>query len=278
MTLLGRIFTLLVLLLSVAFFMVSLIANSTHIDHKKKLAAFQTQAKQLETTNEQLKTLIEQLQTSKAQEQAARRMALSALQTQLESSKEQLAQATKELNDKAGALTAQTQQLGETHDRVAILTRQNEAVKAEIDKIITDRNEQRRKAIDLTDRLNNLQSVEQDLRDQIAQLQKDSTLYQAKWETAASALKVAGIKDPDDVPPPGLKGEVLSVGTNQVVVSVGKDDGLREGHYLEVYRGGTYLARIEIQTVQDDKALGKVLTSFRKGYIQAGDKVAAKVN
>ena len=64
----------------------------------------------------------------------------------------------------------------------------------------------------------------------------------------------------------------------QVVVSVGRDDGLRAGHKLEVYRGGQYLGRIEIKSIKDDQAIGQILASFRKGFIQAGDKVAAKIN
>jgi len=279
MTLLGRIFTLLVLLLSVAFFLISLLANASHLDHKKKVSTYQTQVKQLETTVDELKKLIEVTKTSLAQEQGSRRTALAALQTQLDSSKEQLAQATTDLNNKAAVLTDQTQQLSATLDRVKLLTNQNATLKNEIDKIITDRNDQRRRVIGLTDKLNGLMSVETDLRAEMKRLQDSSTVYQARAETYDSALKALGVKDPDDVPPTDLKGEVLSVGSNQsVVVSVGKDDGLREGHKLEVYRGGQYLGRIEIRAVRDDQASGQILASFRKGFIQAGDKVAAKVN
>ena len=279
MTLLGKIFTLIVLLLSVAFFIVSLLANSSHLDHKKKVAVFQAQAKQLETTVDELKKQIEHMKTSLAQEQVSRKSTLATLQTQLVAASEQLAQANTELILKTGILTIQTQKLSETIDRVSSLTKQNETVKTEIDKIITDRNDQRKRVIALTDRLNGLLSVESDLRAEMARLQNDATLYQAKAETAESALKLAGIKDYDDVPPTDLKGEVLAVNSSQlVVVSVGRDDGLREGHKLEVYRGGQYLGRIEIKSTKDDQAIGQILAAFRKGYIQAGDKVAAKIN
>jgi len=279
MIFLGRIFTLLVLLLSVAFFIISLLANSTHIDHKKKVATFQTQAKQLETTVDELKKLVEQLQTARAQEQGSRRAALAALQTQLESAKEQLAQATTELNDKAAALTLQTQQLSATLDRVKQITTQNDTLKIEIDKIITDRNDQRRRVITLTDNLNGLMSREADLLAERSKLQQSSTYFQAKADIAESALKDAGITVFEDVPPADLKGEILAINSKEsVTVSVGKDDGLREGHKMEVFRSGKYLGRIQISTVKDDQAIGQILPLFRKGYIQVGDKVAAKVN
>jgi len=279
MTLLGKIFTLLVLLLSVAFFIVSLLANASHIDHKKKVSEFQTQSKNLERTVDALKKTIEEQKTSQAQEQLARKTALAELQTQLGAAREQLAQANTELNDKAATLTIQTQKLSETIDRVASLTKANETLKTEIDKIITDRNNQRKLVITQTDKLNALLSIQADLKDEMARLQSDATLYQAKAETSAAALLAAGIKDYDDVPPTDLKGEILAVNNSQqVVVSVGRDDGLRAGHTLEVYRGGQYLGRIEIKRTEDDKAIGQILASFRKGYIQAGDKVAAKIN
>ncbi len=279
MTLLGKIFTLLVLLLSVAFFIVSLLANSSHLDHKKKVSEFQGQAKKLETTVDELKKQIEQMKTSLAQEQVSRKSTLATLQTQLAAASEQLAQANTELTLKTGLLTSNTQTISEVTDRVTSLTKQNDTVKTEIDKIITDRNDQRKRVIALTDRLNGLLSVETDLRDEMARLQYDATLYQAKAETAEAALKIAGIKDYDDVPPTDLKGEVLAVNSSQqVVVSVGRDDGLRVGHKLEVYRGGKYLARIEIKSIKDDQAIGQILAAFRKGYVQAGDKVAATIN
>ncbi len=279
MTLLGKIFTLLVLLLSVAFFIVSLLANSSHIDHKKRVSEFQTLSKNLERTNDALKKTIEEQKTSHAQEQLARKTALAELQTQLGTAREQLAQANTELNGKAATLTIQTQKLSETIDRVASLTKANETLKTEIDKIITDRNNQRKLVITQTDKLNALLSIELDLKEEMARLQSDATLYQAKSETATAALLAAGIKNFDDVPPMDLKGEILAVNSSQqVVVSVGRDDGLRAGHTLEVYRGGQYLGRIEIKKIEDDKAIGQILASFRKGYIQAGDKVAAKIN
>jgi predicted nucleic acid-binding Zn-ribbon protein len=279
MTLLGRIFTLLVLLLSLAFFIISLLANASHIDHKKKISTYQTQSKQLETTVDELKKQIEQLQTARAQEMASRQTALAALQTQLEIARADLATANKENTDKTGTLTQQTQQLSEAMDRVKQLTNQCDMLKSEIDKVITDRNDQRRRVIALQDKFNALQSVEADLLVQVAKLQESATYFQAKSDAQESALKTAGIKDPDDVPPADLKGEVLAVNAKQqVVISVGKDDGLREGHRLDVYRTGQYLGKIQIQSVKDDQAVGQILTGYRKGYIQAGDKVAAKIN
>jgi predicted nucleic acid-binding Zn-ribbon protein len=278
MTFLGRVFTIVILVSSVAFFVAALLANASHMNYKEKLVNLRTQVDQLNTTIQATKTANEKLQTSLSQEQIARRAALAALQTQLDLSSSQLAEANKKLSDLNSVNTMQNQNLSQTIDRLKSTQSQNEAYKMEIDKVITDRNSVRIAVIQLTDELNSLKSIESDLVAQVKQLQDSSTMFEALSDTRGSALKSFGLTDVDDVPPADLRGEVLAVNSNQLVeISLGRDDGLREGHTLEIYRGAQYLGRVQISKTQDDKSIGKILASFRKGYIQAGDKVASKV-
>jgi DNA repair exonuclease SbcCD ATPase subunit len=278
MTFLGRVFTIVILVCSVAFFVAALLANASHMNYKDKLVDLRKQVDQLNTTIKATKSANEKLQTSLSQEQIARRAALAALQTQLDLSASQLAEANKKLSDLNSVNTMQNQNLSQTIDRLKSTQSQNEAYKAEIDKVITDRNAVRIAVIKLTDELNSLKSIESDLIAQVKQLQDSSTMFEALSDTRGSALKSFGLTDVDDVPPADLRGEVLAVNSNQLVeISLGRDDGLREGHTLEIYRGAQYLGRVQISKTQDDKSIGKILASFRKGYIQAGDKVASKV-
>jgi cell wall-associated NlpC family hydrolase len=278
MTFLGRVFTIVILVCSVAFFVAALLANASHMNYKEKLVLLRSQVDSLNNTIQATKTANEKLQTSLSQEQIARRAALAALQTQLDLSSSQLAEANKKLSDLNSVNTMQNQNLSQTIDRLKATQSQNEAYKMEIDKVITDRNSVRIAVIKLTDELNSLKSIESDLVDQVKQLQDSSTMFEALSDTRGSALKSFGLSDVDDVPPADLRGEVLAVNSNQLVeISLGRDDGLREGHTLEIYRGAQYLGRVQISKTQDDKSIGKILASFRKGYIQAGDKVASKV-
>lgn len=278
MTFLGRVFTIVILVCSVAFFVAALLANASHMNYKEKLVSLRSQVDQLNTTIKATKTANEKLQTSLSQEQIARRAALAALQTQLDNAASQLAVANKNLSDLNSVNTMQNQNLSQTIDRLKSTQSQNEAYKIEIDKVITDRNSVRIAVIKLTDELNSLKSIESDLLAQVKQLQDSSTLFEALSEMRGSALKSYGLTDVDDVPPADLRGEVLAVNSNQLVeISLGRDDGIREGHTLEVFRGGQYLGRVQISKTQDDKSIGKILASFRKGYIQAGDKVASKI-
>jgi chromosome segregation ATPase len=268
----------LLLILSVAFFVASVVVNASHKDLRSQVADFQSRQKSLETTIDELKKAAEVNKTLLAQEQVARRVSLAALQTQLDTEREKNQQANTQLNDLNSKNTQATQSLAQTLAELKRITSENDLLKQEIDKIITDRNGQRRTVISLTDELNTLKSKKIDLDAEIKNLREQSTLFQALADTRGAALAAAGVKDPEDVPPSDLKGVVLAVGQDQSVeVSVGRDDGLRAGHQLDIFRNGSYLGRIEIRTIADDKAVGKVLPSYRKGFIQAGDRVASKV-
>jgi predicted nucleic acid-binding Zn-ribbon protein len=278
MTLLGKIFTLLLLILSVGFFFFSLAVNAAHKNLRDRVGTLQKEVSDRDKTIDELKRAAETNKNQLNQEQVARRVSLAALQTQLETEREKNQQANTQLNDLNSKNTQATQSLAQTLSELKRITGENELLKTEIDKIITDRNAQRRSVIRLTDELNNLASKRTDLQIEIDNLRDQSTRYQAMAEVRGAALAAAGITDPEDVPPSDLKGTVLAVGDDQSVeVSVGRDDGLREGHTLDIYRNGSYLGRIQLRTVENDKSVGKIIPGFRKGYIQAGDKVAARV-
>jgi len=66
-----------------------------------------------------------------------------------------------------------------------------------------------------------------------------------------------------------------------VEISIGSDDGIREGHELEVYRASNnttaYLGRIVIRKTRPERAVGEILKDYIKGPIQANDRVFTKV-
>ena len=65
---------------------------------------------------------------------------------------------------------------------------------------------------------------------------------------------------------------------NLVEVSIGKDDGVRVGDKLDVYRGGQYIGRINITRSEDDKAVGEILPTYSRGFILKGDRVDSRLN
>ena len=60
-------------------------------------------------------------------------------------------------------------------------------------------------------------------------------------------------------------------------MTIGADDGLKQGNTVEVYRGDKYLGRIEIVKTSPDRAVGRVDRRFQTGVIQEGDRVATRL-
>lgn len=81
---------------------------------------------------------------------------------------------------------------------------------------------------------------------------------------------------------PNVKGIVLAMpGRGIMEVSIGEDDGLQTGHHLEVYRIGsgvsTYLGRVKVVSTAPDRAVCEILPEYRKGAMRTGDRVASKL-
>ncbi|MFN7874522.1 MAG: hypothetical protein ACK5PB_04345 [Pirellula sp.] len=277
MNFLGRIFVGLIFIASIGFFFAAIFANSSHMDYTEKLSDLRSKNDQLTRTVNEAKLAQEKLQTSLLQEQIARTAALAALQQQLGDQNEELQQANAKLSQMNSVNTTTTQKLAETLDRLKATQILNDTLRSENDKVITDRNVQRKKVIELTDDLNEVNSRLADLKEMRDQLQESETVQRALAETRLNTLRLAGIQDAEDVPPSDLQGEVIAVSGNQLEISLGRDDGVRTGHTLEVYRGAKYIARVQIERTDTDKSIGRVMNSFRKGYIQAGDQVASKL-
>ncbi len=279
MTDLGKVFVIIVTVLSTGFLTLSMVVNASHVNYREKSNEVEKTNRQLTANVQELKTAVEQGQTELAQEQAARRQAIAALQTQNDTVTKTLSQREAEVRNLQSQNTELTQTMAQTQDELKRVTEENNNIRTQIATTLEDRNDLRSKVIARTDELYNLQSLLADSKDRVKQLQDEVTILEARSTTAAATLAAAGLSEnPEDVPPSDVKGIITAVsGSDLVEISLGRDDGLRPGHQLEVYRGNQYLGRIRIQRVDDDKAIGEILPAYRRGYIKQNDIVAAKI-
>jgi hypothetical protein len=81
--------------------------------------------------------------------------------------------------------------------------------------------------------------------------------------------------------PPDLRGQVKSVGDDGLVLlSIGSDVGLKEGHLVEAYRTEPkpqYLGRIQVVKVSPKESVGRPATPQFKDALRAGDQVAGRI-
>jgi hypothetical protein len=282
MTFIGRVFIFLTLLLSGIFFSLALAINASHTNWRDAVTGpngYEASIKKMQATISELKAAIERSQNELATEQAARRIALASLQTQLAEQQAELEKKESDLLELQRTRRLQDDTLSRTSQDLERLTQENAEIKKLIDQTIQDRNSQRARVISLTDEFNSLQSIYTDAKAREEQLRNENTALEARTSIMRSTLAKAGLsEDPDDAPPEGLRGLILAVGRDNLVeVSLGRDDGVRVDHELEVFRGAQYLGKIRILKTEDDKSIGVILPDFRRGLIQQGDKVAAKL-
>jgi hypothetical protein len=98
--------------------------------------------------------------------------------------------------------------------------------------------------------------------------------------TVMQANDIDPATDPAGVVPTvdGVVSQVRRVPGDQLVeVTIGADDGLKEGDTVIVFRGSRYLGRLDILETAPDKSVGRVNRRYQQGQIQEGDRVATRL-
>jgi hypothetical protein len=278
MTLLGKIFTGLIAVLSILFFAFAVGINSSHRDYqalvKDPTTGLEKKLKDAEGKNSQLAQQLEAVKTELAVEQTARRSALASLQSQLEQKEAELSTQEAELTKQLSALTDAVATERITQQELAARSAENDKLREQIVQAREDRNKQYNLLVEKIIELNNYQGKLQALDESRKRLASDFT-------SAKEKLDALDIKPNAVLAPPPVNGQVLDVRGNLVEVSIGKDDGLREGYTLEVHRDGQYLGRLKVikaPSTDGNKAVAEILTAYQRGYIKVGDRVDSKLN
>lgn len=280
MTLVGKIFTVLIFIMSLVFMSFAVMVFATHQNWRDLVKSTDSSKPGLERRLE-LKTAEltaakgehERTKQQLALEQASRRQALAALQTRITTAEATVAQQEKELNDKIAALNQESEANKIAQNRLTALEAEVATLRKETQLAQLDRDTQFSKVVELTDRLNQDEVKRQALEERSNQL--NAQLAQMSMVMRAHGLTKDSLVA--QLEPIGLNGIVLVVGDKDLIeISVGKDDGLREGHIMEVYRGDTYLGQIKIMKVAPDRSVGQINKDLKRGQVRKGDHVTTK--
>jgi chromosome segregation ATPase len=272
MSLVGKIFTMLILVFSIIFMAFSMMVFATHKNWKAQATKLGTDLAAANTALKDAKDTIEREKTELAREQAARKAALAALQVRVTQAETRLQAKEKELGDLTAAHSQTTEAAKVAQDRLAILEKETNDLRN------TLRSERQRldkmflNVVDLTDKLNQAESLRQNLEEVNKQAMQQ--MSQMKMVLDRNGLA------PDSLVahiPPKVEGVVVDVSDKDLLeISIGSDDGLKVGHSLDVYRGNQYLGRIVIKKTNPDRAVGQVMRELQRGQIKRGDRVTTK--
>ena len=279
MTLIGKIFTMLIFVMSIVFMSFAVMVYATHKNWQEVVKGDGT-SPGLEQKLDEAEKLANSYKAEKAalevkieHERAARRQALAALQGR----KVQLDNELISLNERNSLLVVSEAAAQTT---LKLISEVNIGLKNEVDTLWKDikvaqavRDNQFSQTVLMTDKIQQYQNEQDRLNERHKQLVEQLAM--------ATRVLTAFGKDantPVDNIPPKLDGQVTDIGANDLVeVSLGKDDGLRIGNTLDVYRGDSYIGRIEIEETSPDRSVGRILQNYRNDLIKKGDNVSTKL-
>ncbi|WP_346772207.1 SPX domain-containing protein [Neorhodopirellula lusitana] len=255
----------------------ALAVNASHRNWRDVVLADDGLKAQIETiarTNSELRDSRARTQASLDREQAARRTALAALQTQLDQLESQLRESESTVQQLQAKNTELAQLDRSRAEELEKLTAETSRLRESVRKEQQDRDTLFAETLTLTDQMNSLRGVVQLQQDRNDQLMTQVTRYKEVVDAAG-----LNMNDPLDGAPPERNGNVLVINRPRklVEVSIGYDDGLREGHFLEVTRGGRYVTRLRVRETEPDRAVAEILRDYSEGTIQEGDRVDTSI-
>lgn len=273
MNFLGKILTVLIFVMSIAFLMFAVTIFQTHRNWMEVALKNKKKIEELTQNNQLLQNEIQFAKDRLAMETVARRFALAALQTkvdQVESQYKKREQEYATLQQQAGRMATQIDSNSKT---LAATLDANGKLRTDLRDAQQNRDQSFDRVVQLTDLLNQAQG-------------NLSTLEEMQQQLLASNSRMKLVLQrhnldeftPVDDKAPTVDGYVTALGEkNLMEISIGADDGLRKGHTLEVYRSNAYLGRVIVRETWPDRAVVQIIPEFRKGIIRKGDRVATKL-
>jgi len=278
MTLVGKIFTVLIFVMSIVFMAFSVMVFATHKNWKEAVTnpttGYQKQLDLAKQAKTEADAQITMLKENLRNEQAARAAAIGVLAARAQRLDADLLAKQAELDRVSADMTTAAAAAKQAQERLAVLEGEAAALRADLRKTEEDLDGQVLAVVKLTDDLNQaiaLRNSEQEKNTQAVQ-----QIAQMKMVMDANNLKIDSLVSHI---PPKVEGVVLEVSDKDLIeISIGKDDGLKEGHTLEVYRGNTYIGRITIRRTAPDRSVGQIIKELQRGQIKRGDRVSTKLS
>lgn len=281
----GRIFSVLNLILAALF--LSWASNNLATSHEYK--------KQLEDANAAHEKVVDELNGRITLQTGE----IDNLKTLLEDQRDKASSAEdakRRIEIEKSELTQQNQQLSATNDKNATTISDFEshigALESAKDQAVAaqhDAENQRDEALaGEQEAKTNEEEVKQEnarLLDQIADLEKDKNTLEAQVAKLDVELQtlidVTGVNVKDVLAQKLIKGAVLqvnnSIAPGLVALNVGSIDEVKRGYTFEIFNGGQYKGQIRIENVRENMCTGLITKLYDGQSIQQGDQAATRL-
>lgn len=271
MNLLGKILTFLILLTSVAFCMVAIVVVASHQSWKETAEANRKTAEEFRKRFQNAEEQIATLRGLNEKASVARAQAIAYLNSQLAIERErysaqilQVQNLRSQLDTSIANLQNAESRLKDQDQQIQTLGQQNRGLAADL------ASQSQRVAVILSQ----VEAAEVKKEQLATQLQQ----MMVEYNDLKKVADVVGI-DKNTLwaqIPPDLTGRVTGISANQqdvFAVSLGLDDGLREGHTVDVVRNGRHIGTATVVSSQANNATAKFVDGMRNAMPQVGDEV-----
>jgi uncharacterized protein YoxC len=284
MNIIGKIFVFAVFVMSLVFMSFAIAVYSTHTNWKEEIErpadevqagkplGYKAQLTDAKKERELLTQQINDLTQRVAEKEAARDQVVAKLQTALEQKDKELQGLRGEKEKREDEREQAQAELTATRTELEKVTKTVDDLRAQVRGMQAKVDEQVDRTAKLAGDLHEKESFLEIAVERKKQLEKQVA-------NARDLLKQHGLAI-DSLPRdhvPAIDGVVTAVADDAVEVTLGGDDGVQTGHFLEVWRDDEYLGRVQVISVKPDRCMGRVVPEFRRGIIQPGDRVATRL-
>ncbi|NDC53126.1 MAG: hypothetical protein EBZ74_02265 [Planctomycetia bacterium] len=284
MNIIGKIFVFAVFVLSLVFMSFAVALYSTHTNWREEITrtadqvqagkplGYKLQLEQAKKERESLTAEIARLTAEVAASEAARDQIVAKIQTALEEKDKELQELRKNKDLREDEREKAQSELAMARTELEKATKTVEDLRADIRGMQAKVDEQVGRSAKLAGELHEKISFLEIANERKAQLEKQ--VANARLLLKQHGLAIESLPR-DHLPTAG--GIVTAVADDSIEVTLGGDDGVQMGHFLEVYRDDEYLGRVQVISVKPDRSVGRVIREFRRGDIQPGDRVATRL-
>ncbi len=283
MNLVGKIFVVLVLLMSVLFAAFAVSVYATHknwklvVDNQTPSPGQQLGLKQQVEQRDQRLNELKDRRNALSMQLEEEKSAYEQVRVKLENEKEELRR-DRDLRDKELAELTQAHReavaaVDASHKELARLRTDIDTLRTDIRTAHKERDDHFKEVVRLTDQLHAAVF-------ELNQLKETNRELLVELTDMKNKLRAAKIDPDTEMGLPVVEGLVMAIlGDGLVEISIGSDDGLRQGHQLFVYRVGggrsTYVGKVEVLRTDVDRAVCKIVES--QGNLAKGDRVASQL-
>jgi peptidoglycan hydrolase CwlO-like protein len=284
MNIIGKIFVFAVFVMSLVFMSFAVALYSTHTNWRDEITrtadqvqankplGYKAQLEQAKKEREALTQQIDLLTRQVAESEAERDQVVAKIQTALEQKDKELQDLRKSKDVREDERHKAQAELVTARAELDKAAKAVDDLRAEVREMHAKVDGQVDRATKLASELHEKESFLEIANERKAQLEKqvaNARLLLKQYGLAIESLPRDHV--------PAIDGVVSAVADDSVEVTLGGDDGVQMGHFLEVWRDDQYLGRVVVISVKSDRAVGRIVPEFRRGVIQPGDRVATRL-